>query len=412
MSCGNSFSKWWLITVFATVILSNQVMRVMAQEIEVVAAMNYSCKTVSRGGMSWEVFLANDSSLYKVNIWNRRNPVLEDSCIIPGQIHAMRADFFNVYLVGDSGMFIASTARCDSITSDKRYPAINGITVIRGYAYMIGDSGMRIMQLTPGARSLPIILDHQYIPGINYGIAINSEYVYIAGDSGLYQVELVHNLWAIVRNHLGIPGGGKSVAVDEHYAYVTGSWGLYVVDLEEFERVGERCYIPGGGNSVVVNRGHAFVAGDDGLSIINLTNPANPHRIGFLRTAMATDVAIDERYVYLADISGFWILDPSAVLEAPEFTPVTSPTGFYLSAYPNPFNGIAQIWFELPAGQIVNLALYSASGQKIADLANGWYSAGSHSREFNGGNLPSGTYVIRLFGRTSYPATTRLLLIK
>ena len=64
--------------------------------------------------------------------------------------------------------------------------------------------------------------------------------------------------------------------------------------------------------------------------------------------------------------------------------------------YPNPFNPSTQIGFTLPESGEVSLAVYTVSGQKVAELAKGTMKAGTHSVSFNAAHLPSGVYLYKL----------------
>jgi uncharacterized delta-60 repeat protein len=74
-----------------------------------------------------------------------------------------------------------------------------------------------------------------------------------------------------------------------------------------------------------------------------------------------------------------------------------APTEFdVVSAYPNPFNAITVISYQLSAVSFVNLAVYDVSGRRIAELVNGWRDAGMHDVTFDGSDLASGIYIYRL----------------
>ncbi|MCP3682629.1 MAG: Omp28-related outer membrane protein, partial [bacterium] len=50
-----------------------------------------------------------------------------------------------------------------------------------------------------------------------------------------------------------------------------------------------------------------------------------------------------------------------------------------LQNYPNPFNASTNITFDLREKADVNLSVYNVAGQKVADIANGKFEAGSHT---------------------------------
>jgi hypothetical protein len=87
--------------------------------------------------------------------------------------------------------------------------------------------------------------------------------------------------------------------------------------------------------------------------------------------------------------------------------------------YPNPFNPSTTIRFDLPRRSHVMLTLYSALGQRVAELVNGDLAGGSHSVVLHGERLASGVYFYRLqvdpTDGDGGPAATRsrsLLLLK
>ena len=64
--------------------------------------------------------------------------------------------------------------------------------------------------------------------------------------------------------------------------------------------------------------------------------------------------------------------------------------------YPNPFNPSTVIGYRLAAGSFVTLKVYDMAGKEAAVLVNEFRNAGYYKTEFNGINLPSGTYIYRL----------------
>jgi hypothetical protein len=76
--------------------------------------------------------------------------------------------------------------------------------------------------------------------------------------------------------------------------------------------------------------------------------------------------------------------------------PATKPGAFALRQnVPNPAAGATTFSFELPAGADVTLAVYDASGRRVATVAEGYFPAGAHDVPFANGLAP-GVYVYRL----------------
>jgi len=78
------------------------------------------------------------------------------------------------------------------------------------------------------------------------------------------------------------------------------------------------------------------------------------------------------------------------------------PETYLLNAnYPNPFNPSTTISFGLPVDVEISLVVYSVSGQKIAELAGGFYHKGYHQVKWDGKNIAgqtvtSGVYIYEL----------------
>jgi hypothetical protein len=72
------------------------------------------------------------------------------------------------------------------------------------------------------------------------------------------------------------------------------------------------------------------------------------------------------------------------------------PSGLELAVSPNPFNPTTAISFELQAANSIRLNVYDTSGRLVASLADGRQEAGNHRVSFDGSNLASGLYFVRL----------------
>jgi hypothetical protein len=109
-------------------------------------------------------------------------------------------------------------------------------------------------------------------------------------------------------------------------------------------------------------------------------------------------------------ISKLWIRSSNEVI----------PMGYSLGQnFPNPFNASTNIKFQLPSSSTISLSVYDILGRSVARLVNGDYMGGSYSVRFNGDDIGSGTYFIRLdasplprgVGR-SVSLTRKMLLLK
>lgn len=120
---------------------------------------------------------------------------------------------------------------------------------------------------------------------------------------------------------------------------------------------------------------------DDGMAI------ANPH------TA----------YVYQFD-QEVGQADPGQTAPVPSDCAITG-------CYPNPFNSTTRISFDLPQAGVATLAVFDLLGRQVALLHEGHLAAGSHNTVFEGADLASGVYFVRLHTQ-EHVATERLVLMK
>jgi len=111
----------------------------------------------------------------------------------------------------------------------------------------------------------------------------------------------------------------------------------------------------------------------------------------------------------LPDFTPGYSNDPAEV-EAP----VIPRTPLLAGNYPNPFNPSTTIEFTLPCPQRIRLTAHNLSGQPVAVLAEGVYTAGVHHVTFNAGlgrPLCSGIYIYRL-SAGEYTESGKMMLLK
>jgi hypothetical protein len=80
---------------------------------------------------------------------------------------------------------------------------------------------------------------------------------------------------------------------------------------------------------------------------------------------------------------------------------------YALSSYPNPLTHGATVRYDLPEAGEVTLTVHDMLGRRVATLADGHRSAGTHHAAFHARGLPPGTYLLRL--TTAEGSMTRLI---
>ena len=109
---------------------------------------------------------------------------------------------------------------------------------------------------------------------------------------------------------------------------------------------------------------------------------------------------------------------PAPGMEAgiPASTPL--PSEFALAQnFPNPFNPVTLIRYDLPWTSAVQLTVYNMIGQEVGSLVDGLVDAGSHSVHWDASLLGSGVYFYRLRatsldGSKHYEERRKMLVIK
>jgi hypothetical protein len=96
---------------------------------------------------------------------------------------------------------------------------------------------------------------------------------------------------------------------------------------------------------------------------------------------------------------------------SPEDVPLLVSDFALYNAYPNPFNPVTHLRFDLPDNGNVKLTVYNINGRKVRQLVSGWQNAGVYEVLFDGTGLASGVYFYRLESG-NFVQTKRMLLIK
>lgn len=128
--------------------------------------------------------------------------------------------------------------------------------------------------------------------------------------------------------------------------------------------------------------------GSDGLVAavwIERSNTAQAHRLAFSSCEWTTPLDADE-------------------------PPVSVPSEYSLSTYPNPFNATIQIEYELPRAGDVQLSIHNTLGQQVATLFDGRATAGTHTLNWSP-DAASGVYFVK-FASGEFVTSRKILYIR
>lgn len=85
---------------------------------------------------------------------------------------------------------------------------------------------------------------------------------------------------------------------------------------------------------------------------------------------------------------------------------------YYLyDSYPNPFNPISTIKFDLPVEGFIQISIYDIGGRKVDDLVSGNMPKGTYRTKWNASGFSSGIYFVRLESK-DIVLTRKMMLVK
>jgi hypothetical protein len=79
--------------------------------------------------------------------------------------------------------------------------------------------------------------------------------------------------------------------------------------------------------------------------------------------------------------------------------------------WPNPFNPVTRISYDLPRASRVSLRVFDLTGREVAAIAGGMQAAGTHTILFDGSHLASGVYFVRLEAE-DFASTRKMVVLK
>ena len=81
------------------------------------------------------------------------------------------------------------------------------------------------------------------------------------------------------------------------------------------------------------------------------------------------------------------------------------------NAYPNPFNPVTMLTYDVPAEMIVNMGVYDVRGRLVDELVQGSHDAGRYEVTWNADQNSSGVYIIKMSAGNSVKLQ-KVMLVK
>jgi hypothetical protein len=415
-------------------------------------------------------------SLHILDISDVENPSRLGYVFNPFEIETVEVEDDLAYLVDNNELFIIDVSDPFSpveLGSFSLFRQVNpmarilDMVVRNGYAYISNDdAGINVFDVS--IPTAPVEVDEFYLLGGNHPLRItehenrlyisdptqglfildssdpsNLEQIRLFGIGDLPYNSVVQGDYAFVACHsanlkivdvrdpeapsivteldLEEIGSPLDIAVYQNHAYITLDSGpssnLVVVDISDpiFPVQVASVPVEGEAGRIEINNGFAYLACDDaGMRIFDVRTPSNPVETGFyVGTPESRDIAVSEDFVLLATDNLLNVLDASIALPVAEIASQDLPNDYTLSlVYPNPFNGTTRATLSLPVSGDLSVTLFNTLGQQVMTVADGVYSAGTHTYAIDANDLSSGIYILHAEFSNGSTMSRKLMLLR
>ncbi len=133
--------------------------------------------------------------------------------------------------------------------------------------------------------------------------------------------------------------------------------------------------------------------------ILQINNAVYPIRISIEKGNTALKIAdiVNGKIVDQVLSNGNSVLIENAVINQVRLSKSESVKQFYLSQnFPNPFNPVTKIKFQIPYRSFVTLKLFDILGREVTSLVNGQINTGVYEIEYDASSIASGMYFYHL----------------
>ncbi len=200
-----------------------------------------------------------------------------------------------------------------------------------------------------------------------------------------------------------------NIFIKEDYAYVSNAgFGVSIIDISIPENPYRAGYYLMESNNISLYLTSDYMyllESDNTLHLMSRLSPRIPYQIGYYTgDILGRDIlAASGDHIFLgSNLEGFCIIKNEYTVTSVSSNQEKHADSYILhDNYPNPFNPVTNIRFEIPAAGKVSVKIYNIRGQLIKSLISGQYPAGEHTVKWDGINdrgqrVSSGIYIYRL----------------
>lgn len=262
-----------------------------------------------------------------------------------------------------------------------------------------------------------------YFPGHVYDVEVLEDRLLVADDSGDLHIMDLSVLPDQPSDPITLEVGGtpRTMALMGTILLMGGSQQISTVDLvdPDYPVLLDSLDLPVGISDIQVQGGVAYCVTPLGMQMVNVSEPTDLRLMSSYREKGSTfGVGVHGKTVYLAAGESGIVYLPLQCSPVSSVEEVVAPCALVLGqAYPNPFNPLTTIRYELPRAMPVTLSIIDLAGRRVSELLSGQMKGvGPHQAQWNGRDdrgraAPAGIYLYRLQAG-SIDETRRMVLIK
>lgn len=216
--------------------------------------------------------------------------------------------------IGGEDLSELATAKTENVefVGNVKVPSY-AVSVQGDYAYVVGgfDGGFRIINVSDP--TAPVEVGFVNTADFAMDVKVVGNYAYVADDAGLNVIDVSNPTSPmVVGKELNY---ADSVAIQGHYAYVISGGSMKVINIIDPTAPDEvSSFGSPSANDIAVKEKYAYIAAlGDGIRLLNINNPNQPIEVGsFTATyGWASHVAPVGNHVFYVSESGMGIIDAS-----------------------------------------------------------------------------------------------------